>query len=157
YNRVRLERADSMQNLGIVPIANGDFEEKRQPVDQYQCEHCGCVSELSAASGSSHSLIFGKEDESRLRSRMAKPSDVLTQFTAGMQNLDSGTNFSGSSEIALLGKFRHFSQSNCREEQEKEPCQTADVSGSSRPENPGYSGNRQHNERREPPTMVSRA
>src|SRR5215471_10740241 len=136
YNCVRLERADPMQNLGIVPIANGDFEEKRQPVDQNQCEHCGCVSELSVPSGSSHFLFFRKEDESRLRFRMAKPSDALTQFTAGMQNLDSGTNSSGSLEIALLGKFLHFSQSNCREEQEKEPFQTADVSGSSRPENP---------------------
>ena len=72
---------------------------------------------------------------------MAKPSDALTQFTAGMQNLDSGTNFSGSLEIAFLGKFRHFSQSNCREEQEKEPCRAADIPADIRPEKPCDNGN----------------
>jgi hypothetical protein len=88
---------------------------------------------------------------------MAKPSDLLTQFTAGMQNLDSSTKFSGRLVFALLGKLRHFSQSNCRQEQEKKPCQAADVPGGSRPENPGDCCDRQHHERCEPPAMIWRA
>jgi hypothetical protein len=71
-----------------------------------------------------------------------------------MQNLYSGTKISGGSVIALLGKLHHFSQSNCRQKQEKEPCQPADVSGSISPKEPSSSCNCQHYQSREPPAAI---
>jgi hypothetical protein len=39
YNRVRLQRADLMQNFRVVPIAKRNFEEERDRVEENQDEN----------------------------------------------------------------------------------------------------------------------
>ena len=88
---------------------------------------------------------------------MAKQPDLLAQFTARMQNLESRAEFSGRFVIFLRSELAYLSQSNCRQKQQKEPCRAAEVPAGVRPEKPGDSCNRQHNEGSERPPVVGRA
>ena len=88
---------------------------------------------------------------------MAKYPDLLAQVSAGMQNLESRTEFSGRLVIAVRREFRHFPQSNCRQKQKEEPREAADISGGTRPEKPGHRCNREYNERRDTPPVIRRA
>ena len=47
YDGVRVERADPMQNLGIIPIADGDFEEECKRVQQNKDENSRRIPELT--------------------------------------------------------------------------------------------------------------
>jgi len=47
YDGVRVERADPMQNLGIIPIADGDFEKENDRVQHNKDENGRRVSELT--------------------------------------------------------------------------------------------------------------
>src|ERR1044071_1479435 len=74
-----------------------------------------------------------------------------------MQNLESRTKSSGRFIISLRGELRYLSQSDCRKKQQKEPCRTAHIPAGLRPQKPGDSRKRQHNERSDAPAVVGRA
>jgi len=50
-DRVRIERADPMQNFRVVPIAHGHLEKKRNRVQQNKDENSRRASELAMTSG----------------------------------------------------------------------------------------------------------
>ena len=74
-----------------------------------------------------------------------------------MQNLESRTEFSGGFVISFRRELHHFSQANCGQKQQKEPCRAAGVPAGIRPQKPGDSCNRQHNERGETPPVIRHA
>src|SRR5215216_5606618 len=74
-----------------------------------------------------------------------------------MQNLDNRSKSSGRFVISLCSKLGHFSQSNRRQKQQKEPCRTGDIPADIRPEKPCDSGNCQDNNRGDAAAVVGRA
>ena len=73
-----------------------------------------------------------------------------------MQNLKRCGEVSGRFVISSGGELGHFTQSNCRDEQEKKPRAATDVSGGARPEQAGDTCNRKNDERRDPPAVIRR-
>src|SRR5450759_1787602 len=92
-----------------------------------------------------------------LRFQLAKQLDLIAQFTRGMQNLKSRPEFSRRSVISLDRELGDFAQSNCGKKQENKPRAATDVSGGATPKQPSDACNRQDDERRATPAMVSRA
>ena len=68
-----------------------------------------------------------------------------------MQNLNDRSEFSGGPVVSLRGEIGDFSQSDCRKEQEKEPCAATEVSCGITPKKPGGTCNREHDEGRDTP------
>src|SRR5439155_10574457 len=116
---MRLERPNPMQNFWIVPVPGRNLEQENKHVDQHQCEHRRCASKLTAPSGRSDVVIGGNGTERTrmcsIRFQMTKQPDLLAQFTARMQNLESRAEFSGRFVISLRSELAHLSQSNCRQ------------------------------------------
>src|SRR5438876_4592204 len=74
-----------------------------------------------------------------------------------MQNLGSQGKSSRRFVTLARGELRHFSQRNCRKEQEREPSAATDVSSLLAKKEPGCAGNGEDNERCDAPPAISSA
>ena len=150
-----------MQNHGIIPAATIDFEQEYEDVDQNQYEHRRCAPKLTEPSGRSHALINGnRSGRTRMCSvgfQMAKKPDLLAQLRGGMQNLESLAKSPGRFKIPLRSELCDFSQCDCGQKQQEEPCRAPYISADMRPEKPCDNGYSQHDERGDAPTVIARA
>src|SRR5437773_8403755 len=158
YNRVRLQRADLMQNFRIVPITERNFEEERGRVEENQDENGRRTLEM-VTSSLPRGFFFnrnGAESGSVVLTRfqMVKQSNLFAQLSARMQNLKGRSKFCCRFVVSSRGELRHFAQSNCREEEQSKPRCASDVSGRRTQQNPGNAGYGENNERGETPAMI---
>src|SRR5215475_13013230 len=94
-NYCRFERADPMQNHGIIPVATRHFEQEHEDVDQNQYEHRWRASKLTVPRERGRIVTrWNRTGGAWMRSvrfQLAEQPDLLTQFGGGMQNLESHT------------------------------------------------------------------
>ena len=84
YNSIRFECPDSMQDVRVIQVANRNFEQEHNRVEQYQHENCRRASELAMPNTVRDWDGCERNGVVLARFQMLKKSDLIAQLGARM-------------------------------------------------------------------------
>src|SRR5262245_23529304 len=107
-NSIRVQSTHSMQDFGIVQVANGNLKKECDYVKHNQHENGWRASELDIADTARDWDGRGSNGMGSVRFKVLKYSDLFARLSSRVQKLKHCSQFSSRSVVARGGEFCNF-------------------------------------------------